>query len=59
MADVDALQQKMDQTSNKGVKTRYQNQINKLAPKMQEVMAKFDSTVADLENSGKLKRRCP
>lgn len=59
MADVDALQQKMDQTSNKGVKTRYQNQINKLAPKMQEVMAKFDSTVADLEKSGKLKRRCP
>jgi hypothetical protein len=59
MADVDALQQKMDQTSNKGVKTRYQNQINKLAPKMKEVMAKFDSTVADLEKSGKLKRRCP
>lgn len=59
MNDIASLEQKMEQTSNKGVKTRYQNQINKLAPKIGEVMAKFDSTVADLEKSGKLKRRCP
>lgn len=59
MDDIASLEQKMEQTSNKGVKTRYQNQINKLAPKIGEVMAKFDSTVADLEKSGKLTRRCP
>jgi len=59
MNDIASLEQKMEQTSNKGVKTRYQNQINKLAPKIGEVMAKFEATVKDLEKSGKLTRRCP
>ena len=58
-AEQPTLEQKMKQTSNKGVKTRYQNQINKLAPKIGEVMAKFEATVNDLEKSGKLTRRCP
>lgn len=50
---------------NRGVK-KYQvagmaaqNQIIASDERMREVMAKFDSAVAQLENNGKLKRRCP